>query len=180
MTIEGNEGKSLVPAQPTKVEPVTLLDRVNRVVVYGSNLSGAGDLRDGLYALLRERGIPDSSVRLIRNVDLIERGFFGLSLDLPDVVHPSGEAHTLPRGVVIFHEMRFYDSAGMTVSTFEDRFMFDGKTTPFDKIRRLCEQFDVPYITVRRENMPDSLADGINSFVLPDSSSVSPQISSNP
>ena len=161
MTLERSQERTLDPSDPNDLSPRTELERVNRVVVYGSNLSGAPDVVDGLTELLEQRGIPDASVRQVRNIDLIEDGFFGLPPGRSGTIPPE---RTLPRGVVVLPIMRFYDSAGTDVNTFRSR--IEG-AVPFDRIRALCQQFNVPYIIVDRQTTPTSLSDSLTKALGP-------------
>jgi hypothetical protein len=122
-------------ARPTTAEVATVngvelpaeLERTNRIVVYGTRLTGSLALARELEAFLSEHGIQDPSVDAVRDVGNIQRGFYGLLAE--------NRVPNLPLGVVALQAMRQYDDlSGNSMPV----------PTPFETIQALCERYDVP------------------------------------
>lgn len=135
---EKPEEHSILPT-PTESSGVPeLQDNPNRIVVFGSRLSGAEFFTNDFLKLLKENGIENPSVVLMRDGALIDQAFYGQQIQ--------NDKPSIPKGVVIFPEMRQYEGKSqMFIATYCDKDIVDGQT-PFEKIKNLCEKHSVPYI----------------------------------
>lgn len=113
----------------------------NRVVVFGSRLSGALVLADEFKQYLVEYGIPNSLVATCRNVEMIEDAFFDRRPIVPDA---PPYTPTLPKGVIVFPEMRMIRSVGLAMTI----------PTPFGYIKDLCDKYGVPVVLVGIKGEP--------------------------
>ena len=166
-------------AQPEGSDSTELAVDPNRVVVYGSRLSGALDLARELGRYLEERGVSQPQVVGWRDAGYLRQAFFDEPLpheviDGP-ISLPSGKVtdapvRTLPRGVVVFPEMRQYtEMGGMFLDTYESK-DFYGKST-FDHIRELCERHGVPYLRMDYGATQEQLIEGLKALDAPKDSS---------
>lgn len=131
---------------PEIAPPGELAMDPNCIVVYGSPRSGADEFTLSFERYLHEYGIPNARVDWTRSIDGIHPVFYGAS---HEDVESDNYVPTIPRGVVVFPEMRQYDpistsSTGHTYSIDEPD--ADGGETIYDLIKRLCEKHDVPLI----------------------------------
>src|SRR3989344_5246078 len=124
----------------------------NRIVVYGSNRSGAGVMAEEFQQFLTEVGIKDSSVVLERDVARMQDSFYGITAP--------NDPRRIPRGVIVFPEMRQYsiNGMGMNIGTYTAKGYQD--KTPFDYIRSLCEKHDVPIVQFGNES-PEEVREGL-------------------
>jgi len=120
-----------------KTQSIEVPRSQNRVVIFGSRVSGAEVTVIEFQDYLKERKVDNPDVQLHRDATRITSSFFG-SEDPTQV--------SLPRGVIVFPEMRQYvQGAGMTIPTYDAD---STGNSPFGLIRGLCEQFGVPFTTV--------------------------------
>lgn len=134
----------VVPSQ--SVAPEQSLSVANRVVVYGTNLSGAKAAATALQACMEQNNIENPLVEHIRFVDSIKPAFFG---------QPPAEPHTpptLPRGVIIFPDMRVETPGGSLLTVL----------TPAEAIIQLCTRHDVPYALYNGAPLPEEIMHGAN------------------
>lgn len=160
------------------------LPRAPRFVVFGTRASGTDEVLTYLEGAVKD--IPGSEVERARYVTSIDSAFFGRLTKAPveQLALPSAEAKkesvfkrftslvlrktveapdsgfssgfsqeyvtrpdSIPQGVVVFSEMRQHDpytGSNMNVST------------PIDKIKGLCEQYNVPLVYATNEqSVPD-------------------------
>lgn len=112
----------------------------NRVVVYGSNISGAADFTVRFQQFLNERGIQNPTVQLVRFTNDIVPSFFGVD-------YPEQTGH-LPRGVVVFPQMRYetHDGYTMFVPMHGMLGRESDEPTVFDQIKAMCDEHNVPII----------------------------------
>lgn len=137
---------ALSHAEPGEIEQDKL---VNRVIVFGSYLSGAFDLQAALQEYLERSGIKNPLVQVVRDVALIRAAI----LDIEGHHQGNRPSHsreskpTLPRGVIILPEMRQdHGGMGMTIPTFD--VVGDSEYSPFNLIAMICDENSVPYIAL--------------------------------
>lgn len=94
--------KKLVPAR----ENLPAKD-LNRIVVYGSRISGIYTLSDELLKYMKKKGIPNPYVEPIRDVANIENAFFYTT---PEEARKKTNQR-MPRGVILLPEMEYIDMA---------------------------------------------------------------------
>lgn len=139
------------------VRSTSLDRRRNRVVVYGSRGSGAGEFARKFRELLEAKGIRGESVSFVRSAEpaTIRQAFFGL--------RGEGDQETIPRGVVTFPVMRLYDGphGGMDVPTYGYE---EGKTRgmPIEQIQGLCDEHGVMLIKVEEDMNPRLLREKLS------------------
>lgn len=132
--------------------------RSNRIVVYGTNADGGGQLTIDFRRYLEEAGIENPSVELVRDVTLIRAGFFG--------IRTSAEERTLPRGVVTFPDMRQYGpGANMTVDTY--RTPGSEAISPIDIIEELCTQYEIPLVRFEKLSTERAIRESLRTLLLP-------------
>lgn len=119
-----------------------------RLIVFGSRLSGAENFGKAANDYLELHRIDGSMVHWTRNARFIEDVFYGRNSDLPDVNEGT------PLAVVVFPEMRFYDDIGG--STID---------TPVEFIRELCEKNGVPIVEFVNINSSQELEQGLGALV---------------
>lgn len=117
------------------VEELTLS---NRVVVYGSRLSGTFELADKFKEHLKEQGVPNPVVSTCRNVEMINDAFYDIRDPQWETVDTSKQIPTLPRGVIVFPEMRLIRSAGPAMTI----------PTPYEYIKGLCDKHGIPIVQI--------------------------------
>jgi len=139
-----------VPSEELAVRGSELVQSPNRVVVFGSHVSGAEDLArqarkglDAFNAQQRANGLPEVSVESWRDAGHLYDFFYGRTPD-----NPTAEP-TIPRGVIAFPEMRQYDP-------YNGRGMFI--PTPVAALQELCDQYGVPLILAERNDQPEPAA----------------------
>ena len=129
----------------------------NRVVIFGSNLSGAGLLAEEFQQYLIDAGIENPLVELQRDQALINEAFYGRR-------NPE-ERITLPRGVIAFSEMRQYDpwdGKGMSIRTYHSRSL-EGRTA-FDDIKKLCQRHKIPLVKFKEGATADHIEKGLKAL----------------
>ncbi len=143
--------------QPHLTQEVDQVDP-NRIVVYGSNNSGANTLTKELQRYLQEVGIDHPSVELVRDAALIHQSFYGQKTPEDQVV--------LPRGVVVFPEMRqYWEGRGMFIPTYG----YEGLTGPFpfDLIKELCTKHGIPFVRFEENTLDGKIQEGLRTLMLP-------------
>ncbi len=105
---------------------------LSRFVVYGSRVSGALDFVTDFRKGLAGAGIADANVVWSRDAANIAIAFFNL--------WESNDRETLPRGVVVFPEMR---QNNFSIDAF-DRYGSD--QSPFEYIADFCRRYRVPIV----------------------------------
>ncbi|RJQ26531.1 hypothetical protein C4577_03435 [Candidatus Parcubacteria bacterium] len=136
----------------------------NRVVIYGSRLSGGPLLAKELQDYLEQAGVENPEAIIIRDVDLIARAFYNVPPNA-DFDPKNPPKNNLPKGVIILPEMRQYHNGwGMTVSM--DATNLSGKTLK-EYITELCDNNGVPNITVEPSTPNDKLPEMIKSLLPP-------------
>lgn len=138
----------LIIEQGCELQPTT-----NRVLVLGSSCSGAYQLGSDLQAYLKERGIPNPDVKVLRDAGLIEIALLGR-----EDVFQGRAAPLLPKGVILLPEMRqYYEGMGMSLDTYRcgiDR-----------RVEELCAKYNVPLIMIRTFSSPDQISAGIRQLL---------------
>lgn len=119
----------------------------NRIVVFGSNTSGAPVLSRMLQEYMEQNNIAEPVVEMSRNAGYIDDVFFGRSPNNPT-------ARLIPKGVVALPKMRQYGphGRGMTIET------------PVDYIQKLCDDNEVPFVRIEAVD-PEGIAQGIGALV---------------
>lgn len=187
-----------LPDSSTTDEMLKDLEKVNRIVVYGSRLSGAFTLAKDFEEYLKDNGVPDAQVHTTRNVAAINDAFFDInhtrqqlseilplepkttkshkllslfgrksnetnssSMQVPDSDNPEKQTPTLPRGVIVFPEMRQYDlnDHGMNVES------------PIEAIKALCDQYGVPVHQYSNETTDENIRNDAMSMLTSTTSS---------
>lgn len=130
------------------------LARSNRIVVFGSRGSGAGDLVVALREFLSEKGIHNPAVSFSRNIDRISEVFYGSK-------NP-GDIETIPKGVVTFPTMRLYDlGGGLDVPTYGYA-PGDRTGAPIEQIQALCDKHGVPLVMIVQSDSPRELREKLS------------------
>ncbi len=134
-------------------------EKSNRVVVYGSNTSGAQELATQFQMYLEKTGINSPIVQHERDVALVRETFYGRMTpqDIP----------SLPRGVIVFPWMRQYDlwtGKGMFIRTFGKEGLED--SLAFERIKELCDQHNVPLIKFEDISTSPTTKEGIRALLL--------------
>lgn len=88
---------------PIPAKRELLAQTENRVLVLGSRLSGAFTLADSFQEYLRQRGIAEPRVAVLRDAGLIELAILGRESIEEGRKHPC-----LPKGVILLPTMRQY------------------------------------------------------------------------
>lgn len=135
-----------------------------RVLVCGSNLSGAFDLAGLLEQYVRERGLSDVEVQVLRDASIFPRVFYNVGEDEPYT--PELYSDRVPQAVLILPEMRQYDPRtgwGMTLDTYTSR-DFNGNSV-FENIKKLCEKHNVPFVNFSKGQTPKDLLAGLDSLL---------------
>jgi hypothetical protein len=137
----------------------------NRVVVFGSRLSGAQELSEMFQKYLETHGIPNPNVHFIRSVENIESGFFDFSLPTNDagwgpVYNTTSKSPTLPRGAILLPDMRWYDEwgHGMHVETYGSGIDTD--------VRKLCAKYGVPLAEIHETFTPQEIEETMTGLFL--------------
>lgn len=124
----------------------------NRILVLGSRLSGAFTLADNFQEYLEKAGIPNPDVEVLRDAGMIKDAFLGRGYSEANKHLEDG---TLPRGVILFPEMRQYtpSGSGMSLQTYEcgiDEY-----------VEGLCAEYGVPLAEIRPNDSLDQLNEEI-------------------
>lgn len=152
----------LQPSDSNEVSDVIrrqLLPISNRVVVFGSRLSGAFDLAEALDRYLRVRDVPDVSLVVERNIERIISAFYGRGKE--------SIGDTLPKGVVVLPEMRWYpEGIGMTVNTHRGELYAGIKySTVFGYIKSICDENGVPIVDFNNDSTQGELITGVDKLL---------------
>jgi hypothetical protein len=147
----------LALALPSTREVVAANDRTpeamahaNRVVVYGSRLSGAFGLAVRLQEFLAENGIENPEVCGERFTGQIENAFYGRN--------EQGEGDpTIPRGVIALHEMRQQTPSGTRMFV----------PTPHGSIQELCDRHEVPFVAIAEAPTPEAIGSAVTGLLVP-------------
>lgn len=137
--------------------PETLLSvQPNRIVVFGSRISGANILSTGLSKYLKEKGIQNPKVHYVRNITNIQPGFFDYwPQDENNDYYPDNWTNdeftdnpTLPRGVILLPEMRqYHEMTGMFVPSY----------AVWLDIKKLCDKYEVPLVIIDKDFTPEQI-----------------------
>ena len=111
------------------ITPAMLSEREDRILILGSNVSGAGALREVLVSTLLDRGMTSTKVDFIRYLHEVEPN---IKLPEPPVL----------RGVILFPEMR--------QMVFKlPRFVHVYEEGVDELIKLLCRERNVPLFEMR-------------------------------
>lgn len=158
--------KGLIQRSDSEVssKETLLAVRDNRVVIFGSRLSGASILSSGLNEFLKEKGIPEPKVHYVRNIANIQSGFFDYwPQDENNDYYPDNWTNdeftdhpTLPRGVILLPEMRqYHEMTGMFVPSYAVK----------SRIEELCDKHGVPLVVIDTEFSPDQIETAISKLI---------------
>jgi hypothetical protein len=152
MSISSLEGLlfPIVDGEPQQPNPELRVEE--RVLILGTNLSGARNLANDADVILRNQGLQ-VKVQKIRDPELIKVAFFGIKpSDLEGILQGNNPEFTLPRLVIAFPEMRAEDDEGTGMVV----------TTPIDYIQGLCKDYNVPFKYFQSYNVtPEDYRSGI-------------------
>lgn len=111
----------------------------NRVVVFGSRMTKAGDLSAELQSFLESKGVPSPNVLWFTDIAYIEDAFFGAGDD----------NKSLPRGVIIFPEMRrYFQGDGGAGESIPTNWGYGRGRSIREQIESLCDLHNVPHVYV--------------------------------
>ncbi len=113
-----------------------------KVLVFGSRISGALDMAEGLENCLEQHNVKNIDIVVERNASRIGKLFKSLKATI--------------RGVVLLNEMRQYDpltGRGMTLDTFN---------CGLDKtVERLCDKNGIPLVELKGDVTQEQIAEKI-------------------
>lgn len=153
-------------------QPKEIRQSQSRIVVFGSRVSGAANFSQDFTNLLEKRGIEHVEVEWYREAPHIKTSFFGLAPGEPF----SDPKASLPRGVVVFPELRqYHNGMGMSIRTHFAKGLDD--KTPYDHIKELCDKFGVPCVRMEEEDSLDlpSLESKMKALISPLEKLLSPE-----
>lgn len=139
---------------PTVKKDTSPIPVVNRVLIMGSRLGGAFQFGEGFQKYLEERGVPEPSVEVLRNANLIEKAV----LDSEDTDEGRGNPN-LPRGVILLPEMRQYTPSGQGM-TIDTNLSGIGKY-----VEGLCAKHNIPLVKINKYESPEQLSEGLRQIM---------------
>jgi len=129
----------------------------DRILVMGSRLSGSFNLADGLEQRMKEMGIENVNVDVLRDAGKIDLAFFDVNSpkELSDQ-----EKLNLPKGIILLPEMRQEDPFSLSKMTIDTN-----SSGVEEYVKRLCDECNIPLLILRKIPSVEELSEGVRELL---------------